>query len=143
MTSDSQGENDWVVAVKVKAYDVAYGDFAAAGSSVLSGVTPPNVTSVQITWLGPDGVLDNDDIVFSVPVSGGRFSAQGLPEGAYVVSRDGIDRDVVLDSTQTKVDLTLDELPQAGSNESLIRTVAGLMLVVGFALRKISIKLRD
>lgn len=59
------------------------------------------------------------------------------------MSRGGIDRDVVLDSAQTKIDLTLDELPQAGSNESLIRTVAGLMLVVGFALRKISIKLRD
>ena len=71
MTSDSQGSNDWVVSVKVKAYDVAYGDFAAAGDSVLSGVTPSNVTSVQITWLGPDGVLSNDDIVFSVPVSGG------------------------------------------------------------------------
>ena len=85
VTRASDGGTSADVAVDVPVGEAATSWAGLVGDSGLSGEVPDaQTTELVLHWLGPDGVAGGgDDVRMVVPVVDGRFSAQGLPPGAY------------------------------------------------------------
>jgi hypothetical protein len=145
---DSSGNTDWIVPVSVPVNGEARGDFAAAGSSSISGdlknqngVTVPDGTA-EVVWAGPDGILGtDDDVVFPVVIKNGSFSMSGVPEGRYVVKgrasdgREAQDTSINVKQGLNKTEMrVIDTLPETGYDLISRMMLPLLMSLIGFAL---------
>ena len=146
---DTDGGDDWIVAVDVHGGQVAQARFAGISTEVLTGsvdlASLAGAQSLTCWWHGQDGQLGTaDDESLAVPVdSFGNFRVTGVPDGGYTcaVANGSVSLTSQLPGgagPSTTVPTTsaapTGVLPQTGGDWSAVPAIGAAVLAVGITL---------